>query len=144
MMKFAVNQQSGKKIAQKIWRKWLVKIQKELKLKDNLEVSIALVSGPTIRKFNRIYRRQDKVTDVLSFSERDYKSKPSKLSANYLGEIVICYSRACKQAKALGHSVNLELEMLLIHGFLHLLGYDHQKPKPKKVMQRLEEKILVR
>jgi len=141
MIIFEVNQQAGKKIPLKLWRQWLIKIEKALKLKNKPEVSIAVVGDQAVKKLNRIYRAKNQVTDVLSFGEADSSVKVELSTKNYLGEIVICYPQAARQAKKFGHSVNQELELLLIHGFLHLLGYDHEKIKESKVMRKLESEI---
>ncbi|MFA6254985.1 MAG: rRNA maturation RNase YbeY [Patescibacteria group bacterium] len=142
MISFAVNQQSGKKIPLRFWRLRLKKIKQTLKSSDHWEISLALVGEGAMKKLNRIYRGENRVTDVLSFSEKDSRTKFGVSSSRYLGEIIICYPQAKRQAKKFGHSVNQELEMLLIHGFLHLLGYDHQKARDRAKMQRLERKIL--
>ena len=142
MIRFEVNQQSGKKILLKIWQRWLKKIERGLKIKKELEISIAIVGEEEIKKLNKIYRSQNQVTDVLSFSENDSRIKIDLSAKNYLGEIIICYPQAARQAKKMGHSVNQELELLLIHGFLHLLGYDHEKKKEAEVMRGLEQQIM--
>jgi rRNA maturation RNase YbeY len=111
-------------------------------LKGNQEISIALVSDQEIKKFNRIYRRKNQVTDVLSFSQQDSCLKYPLKSGQYLGEIIIGYPQAKRQAKIAKNSLNQELKLLLTHGFLHLLGYNHQKSSQAKVMQRLEDKII--
>jgi probable rRNA maturation factor len=139
MIKFEVHQQAGRKIPPKFWRQGLNKIAQSLKIKKTPEISIAVVDERTIKKLNRLYRDKNQVTDVLSFAETNSKIKFDK---NYLGEIVICYPQAVRQAKKVGHSVNKEIELLLIHGFLHLLGYDHQKKKETRLMRSLEQKIL--
>jgi len=142
MISFAVNQQVAKKIPLSLWRRWLKKIQQTLKLKDHWEISLALIGDLPMKKLNRIYRGENRVTDVLSFSEKDSPAKFGPQNHSYLGEIILCYPQAKRQAKKFGHSVNQELEMLLIHGFLHLLGHDHQKAKEAKLMRQLEQKIL--
>ncbi len=142
MVSFAVNQQSGKKIPWRFWYRRLKKIQQTLKLKDSWEISLALVGDSVMKKLNRIYRGENRVTDVLSFSERDSQTKFGSPNHRYLGEIIICYPQAKRQAKQFNHSLNQELEMLLIHGFLHLLGHDHQKVEEALVMRQLENKIL--
>lgn len=104
-------------------------VLKKLKVKK-ANVSIALVDRKTIRQLNKWYRGKDKVTDVLSFGT----GKPRKFTSffitkNYIGEIVICYSQTKKQAREFGHTIKKELKILLTHGLLHLLGYNHQRMK---------------
>ncbi len=122
----------NKLIKAPIDEKWIKKIvQKNLdkmKVKDDKEISIALVGDKAIRKLNKIYRGIDKVTDVLSFSD--------------VNEIIICYPQARRQAKKQKHSEKKEIEILLVHGLLHLLGYDHQKNNDFLEMKRLEKKLL--
>ncbi len=149
MISFAVNQQAGKKIPLPLWRQWLGKIEKNLKSsrlmfklgKNRLEISIALVDDAAIKKLNQRYRGKKGITDVLSFGEIDSPIKLNLEKPNYLGEIIICYPQAARQARAAKHSVSKELELLLVHGFLHLLGYDHEKPKETKVMRQLERRV---
>ena len=127
-------------------------------IKDETEISLAIVGDGRIRKLNKIYRGKNKVTDVLSFSDKTImpylfkafvKIKKSEEfikvpdGINRLGEIVICYPRAKKQAKALNHSLEKELTILLVHGILQLLGYDHEKGEAEaEKMKNMEEKIL--
>ena len=141
MISFEINQQSGKNISEKLLQKWLKKIENVLKIKKNTDISIGIVGDGAIKKLNKDYRSKDKVTDVLSFSENDSKVKTPMIN-NYLGEIIICYPQAVRQAKKIGHPVNKEIELLLIHGFLHLLGHDHEKTKETKIMRDLEQRIL--
>jgi len=143
MINFSVNQLVGKKIPQSVWSKWFGKIQKNLKLKNDFEVSVGLVGRAEIKKYNRIYRQKNQVTDVLSFRQKEAKEIIDQFSLNYLGEIVICYPQAVLQAQKAGWSVNQEIQALVIHGFLHLLGYDHEKSaKAAKIMEDLQAKII--
>src|SRR3989338_11685513 len=145
MINFEVNQQAGKIIPKSSFHQWLNKISKELKFKWPAKVSIAIVGNQTIKKLNQIYRGKNQVTDVLSFSEGDNRRLNLKSSTPiYLGEVIICYQQAVKQAKQNGQTVFKELELLFIHGILHLLGYDHEKPRQTGVMRRLEQKILAK
>ena len=96
--------------------------------KRNTDLSIALVGPGRIRKLNKKYRGKNRVTDVLSFPD------------NGLGEIVICLREVKKNAKKFGSSFKKELSTCLIHGILHLLGYDHEKSveEVKKMRDREE------
>jgi len=87
------------------------------------EIVLAFVDDPEIRELNRKFRRKDKATDVLSFplNERGADGK------FYLGDIIISVTTAAAQAQDLGHSLERELETLAVHGFIHLLGFDHGK-----------------
>lgn len=102
------------------------------------ELSLALVDNATITKLNRDYRHKPKTTDVLSF--------PAEAEANggprLLGDVVISIDKAREQAKAGGWTLAEEIDRLLIHGILHLLGYDHERSrKDAAIMRALEKKI---
>jgi probable rRNA maturation factor len=85
------------------------------------ELTLSFVDNPEIRDLNRKYRRKDKPTDVLSFPLGE-RASDGKF---YLGDIVVSVPKAKEQAAERGHALARELEILTIHGFLHLLGYDH-------------------
>ncbi|MEK7665902.1 MAG: rRNA maturation RNase YbeY [Patescibacteria group bacterium] len=95
------------------------------------EISIAFVTPTAIRRLNRAYRHKDKVTDVLSF-----RLDPE------LGEVLVCYTQAKKQAVEHKWPVKIELTDIIIHGILHTFGFDHQNPKDAKLMLTLQAKIL--
>ncbi|MBU1118993.1 rRNA maturation RNase YbeY [Patescibacteria group bacterium] len=104
-----------------------------------VEVSLSLVDDATIRQYNAQFRNKDTATDVLAFAEKDKEvSWPDEKEKNYLGEILISVDTAKKQAKEHKHSLSDEVAWLYIHGFLHLLGYDHEISK--KEAQRMGEK----
>jgi len=104
---------------------------KMLKLgSKRIELSVNLVNRNKIKALNQKYRDKNKATDVLSFpllSKIDKKSQISGIMA--LGDIFICLPVAKEDAKKEGMVLNLKLALLTIHGFLHLLGYDHEKQK---------------
>ena len=104
-----------------------------LKLKRPAQVSIAFVSPRRMRALNRAWRGKDAVTDVLSFSLDEGTIK---------GEIVLCYEQAARQAAQIGHSVRDELLLLIVHGVLHLWGYDHERQADTKKMFTLQERVL--
>ncbi len=133
MIKFSINQRVGKKVGER----WAEKIVKTVFKKTgvrNADVSLALVGSGEIKKWNKLYRGKNLATDVLSFV---YSEKPLD------GEIIICYSKVVRQAKEKGHTVNDEIEFLLVHGLLHLCGYDHEKSaREEKIMDNLQNKII--
>ncbi len=113
---------------------------------ENLDLSIALVGSAKIRKLNKIYLKKNRVTDTLAFSENS-KFKISTVSTHQppksLGEIVICLREVKKNAKRFGQSYKKELARVLIHGILHLLGYDHEISKKRaKEMEIKQEYYL--
>lgn len=126
-----------------------------------LELNLSFVSAREIRTLNRDFRDTDRVTDVLSFPnllspnktnmqliEKDLTlanfSKDIDRENNhiFLGDICICLSRAKSQAREYGNSYLREVVYLAVHGFLHLLGYDHMLESDKAIMRDREEKIM--
>ncbi len=110
------------------------KILRSLNLPEELEISITFVDDPKMREFNERYRRIKRTTDVLSFPQD---------ASQLLGDIIISTEAALRQAVFFGHSLEDELNRLIIHGILHLLGYDHKK-KQEALEMRRKEKELVR
>lgn len=96
-------------------------------------VSLILVNKEEIQKLNMQYRGLDRKTDVLSFESGE------KI---YLGEIFICVDKVKSQAEEYGHSLEREFAFLLVHGLLHLQGYDHQNPEDEEKMKKKQEEIL--
>lgn len=123
---------------------------KEEKLEDlNLSICITLTTPENIRKLNKEYRNVDKETDVLSFPmfekneiDKIVKNKEKQLAKETIGDIVISIKKVEEQAKEYGHSFERELSYMLVHGFYHLMGYDHIEEEDKKIMRPKEEKIL--
>lgn len=107
------------------------------------EVSVTLVDDARIHALNEAYRQVDRPTDVLSFPQGDDFPLPEESGvAPLLGDIVISLPRAKEQAESYGHSLERELAFLTTHGFLHLLGYDHQTEAEEKQMFRRQEDVL--
>ncbi len=100
-------------------------------------VNVALVSDASVRALNRIYRRKDVVTDVLSFSASPRPPAPGPDSL--LGDIAIARGVARRQAREAGHAEQTELRVLALHGLLHLLGYDHERDDGR--MRRVERRL---
>ena len=118
---------------------------------DNLNIylNVILTTPEQIRKFNAQYRNIDKETDVLSFPmyEKDeldaiVKNRTKMPIMDTLGDIVISIQQVKVQAVEYGHSFERELSYMLVHGFYHLMGYDHIEEKDKVIMRPKEEKIL--
>lgn len=111
---------------------------------NSLYVNIILTNPDIIRKYNKKYRNIDMETDVLSFPMFE---KEELLSFNtnvqeVLGDIIISIDKVEEQAKEYGHSFERELSYMTVHGFYHLMGYDHIKEKDKEKMREKEEYIL--
>ena len=106
-------------------------------------MSILLVDNLQIQELNRRWRNKDRPTDVLAFAQREgEKADPSD---PVLGDVVISVEQAKKQAQAQGHSLEKELDLLLIHGILHLLGYEHEHGgRQAKKMREKEKELLAK
>jgi probable rRNA maturation factor len=104
-------------------------------------ITILLTDDDSLRALNRRFRSEDKPTDVLSFSFGDELSSPGS-DLPYLGDIAISVPFAHRQAEARGHSTKAELQLLTIHGILHLLGYDHGTEAEKGEMWRVQRNVL--
>ncbi|PTX64868.1 putative rRNA maturation factor [Melghirimyces profundicolus] len=110
------------------------------------EVSVTFVEDDEIRKLNRDYRQVDRPTDVLSFPQWEPGEKWQVEQGAFvpLGDIVISLPQARRQAEEYGHSLEREVGFLAVHGFLHLLGYDHGNEEEEREMFSRQETILSR
>ncbi len=112
------------------------------------DLSLLLVGDRAMRRLNRRYRHKDRTTDVLAFpvavSPR-LTSYVSRLTSSSLGDVVISLPQAARQAKQAGHSLDREVAVLIAHGLLHLMGYDHERSARKaRRMSRREQSVLRR
>jgi probable rRNA maturation factor len=105
-------------------------------------LTLVITDDEALRALNRAYLGMDGPTDVLSFGGEspDFVSAPD--AEPYLGDVVISYPRAQAQAAAAGHPVDAELALLVVHGVLHLLGYDHVRPDDQAAMWEQQAHIL--
>lgn len=109
------------------------------------DVTLVITDNPTIADLNQRFLDQDGPTDVLSFPAQDASSTTFVLPPDiepYLGDIIIAYPYAAAQAERLGHAIADELELLTVHGALHLLGYDHAEPEQEAAMWSRQDAIL--
>ena len=136
---------------QKLNQKYLDKVAKEtLKIagfKKPTEISLVITGEKRIRLLNKKFRGIDRVTDVLSFGNEEAENGSAKFISSpdkiiYLGEIFICYPQARKQAIQKKHSIKKEVTILLIHGILHLIGYDHKGNYENSEMKDIEKMVL--
>lgn len=107
----------------------------------NVEFNVIIVDNPYIHKLNQEYRHIDRETDVITFALEDNQDITYE-DYRLLGDIYISIDKAKEQAVCYGHSLKRELCFLCVHGFLHLLGYDHMVEADEKVMFGLQEEIL--
>jgi len=135
---------------QKINKKYLDKIAektlKVVKVKMPLEISLVITGENRIKSLNKKYQGIDRATDVLSFGNEDLNDTvkfiipPEEILQ--LGEIFICYPKIEKQSKKKNHSIKKEFSILLIHGILHLVGYDHKESYENSEMKDIEIRVL--
>jgi len=132
MITWEVNQEEGKKIRKDFFGRIAKKTLDYLNVKE-ANISIAIIGANEIKEANKSYRGKNKVTDVLSFI---YEKNPLE------GEILICYDKIKEQAEKMGHSLEEELKILLVHSLVHLAGYDHEKDGEAREMKKKEDEIL--
>lgn len=121
-------------------------------LADNTEMSVTLVNNDEIHKINREYRGVDRATDVISFAIEDEAEDDDfpivmdedmqELIPENIGDIFVSVDKVAEQADYLGHSFQRELGFLVVHGFLHLNGYDHMEKADVDIMFPLQKEIL--
>jgi probable rRNA maturation factor len=115
----------------------------------SVEMGLVIASRERVQELNKTYLGKDEPTDVLAFAmlpepsaeqESSFATPPDGIK--HLGEVIICYPQAVKQAGEHLHSIKKEMAILIIHGVLHLLGYDHGEPEPARQMAAREAAIL--
>jgi len=135
--KVSITTQSINKRYQAIIRS-LSKMNLKKKTRIKKDLILVLVDKPEIQRLNKLYRKKDKPTDVLSFSG---------IEIDQLGELVICLPVAKAQAKENDHALLDEVTYLILHGILHLLGYDHELPnvraKDAEQMFKIQDKVFL-
>ncbi len=138
-----------KKEYKEIIKKVISKCFKEENLeKSKLSITITLTTPEQIKQINKTYRNIDKATDVLSFPMFEKDELEKKIAQNnfihedILGDIIISIEKVEEQAKEYEHSFEREFSYMLVHGFYHLMGYDHIQEEDKTIMRQKEEKVL--
>ena len=112
-------------------------------IESGCEMSVVVTDDEALRELNRRHRGVDAPTDVLSFpdeAQNSFVDAPG--GPRYLGDVVISFYRAASQAAEAGHDTQAELQLLVVHGVLHLLGYDDQADEPRAKMWRAQSEIL--
>lgn len=136
-----------------VWEKVIEKVLKRCLKEEKIEnskllITITLTNPENIKKINKEYRSIDRATDVLSFPMFEKEELEEKIKKNdfehedVLGDIIISVEKVQEQAIEYGHSFERELSYMVVHGFYHLMGYDHIQEEDKKKMRPKEEKIL--
>lgn len=121
----------------------------ELKINELTEVSIHFVDKEEIHRINKEYRDTDRPTDVISFAiedgeDEEFMEQFEEIEEHDIGDLFICKEVVADHAKEYEHSFDRELGYTIVHGILHLSGYDHIKPEDEKVMIGLQEKVLTK
>ncbi|MFA5820539.1 MAG: rRNA maturation RNase YbeY [Candidatus Gracilibacteria bacterium] len=131
MVKIEIFNETKNRIAKAVFQKLAKKAGRILK--KNCDLGVLFCGDKKIRELNKKYRKKDKPTDVLSFG---YKK------GVWSGDIIISLDTAKKQAKEKGHSLEKELEILFVHGMLHVAGFDHETDAEEAKMEKVAAKIL--
>lgn len=136
---------------------WLRRVAEQVIIAEktgrDVELSVVITTQERVQELNRVYRGKDEPTDVLAFymtpeaketgAEPAFFARPPD-GTLHLGEVIISYPQAVTQAGERQHSVKKEIAILLVHGVLHLLGYDHNEPEAESRMKASEDEILSR
>lgn len=144
-----LNRQRGVRVARRPLEKFLARVRKELGLGE-ADITVCLVSDAEIARMNELYRKKKGATDVLSFPEVERRTPMSlrrarrssvsnPRSRQFLGDVAISPATARRNAKQLGRTLPGELQILILHGILHLLGYDHETDSGE--MDRVEHRL---
>jgi probable rRNA maturation factor len=148
-----LNRQRAMRVAQRPLAQFLARVQRELGITE-ADVTICLVSDAEIARMNQVFRKKRGPTDVLSFPAiergkpaslpkrhvpRKSQMRPRPRERYFLGDVAISPSTARRNAKRLGRTLPSELQILTLHGVLHLLGYDHETDRGE--MDRVEERL---
>lgn len=128
-----------------VYRDIALKIEQQINLKHHFAIDVAIVDNKQMQELNNVYRQINEPTDVLSFPfyEKDQLEALTKTKeVIHLGEIIISYEEATKDALNNNYSLSHEMRLLFIHGFLHLIGYDHYTKEEEKEMFRIQKSLL--
>ena len=109
---------------------------------ENVSFNLIIVDNDYIHELNKTYRNIDRETDVITFALEDEDTLVMPSDERILGDIYISIDRARSQAEDFGHSLLRELSFLAVHGFYHLLGYDHMTEEEEKIMFKKQEEVL--
>jgi probable rRNA maturation factor len=147
--------QIGIHVEEEFWRLvdkgWVRKIAQTVLKAEGValpyEVGLVFTDSETVKQLNRDYRGVNETTDVLAFYMFSHKEADDSFALppdgiTRLGEVIVSYPQAAEQAKEQGHSHEKELALLIIHGLLHLVGYDHEQPQEETRMRTREKELL--
>lgn len=139
-----VNIESETKFPQKLLERAVKAALENQSASHDAELTVVLTDDARVQELNREYLGIDSPTDVLSFpaSETDGSEIDPETGTRYFGDIIISLPYAARSAKKAGHPVEAEVQLLVVHGVLHLLGHDHAKVREKAKMWKAQAEIL--
>ena len=148
MLNYQLDLQIDESFQDSIAEKWLRKAVEETLdahgIESLVELGLVITDDQVVQELNQSYRGLDATTDVLAFAlweqSQEFATPPDGIL--HLGEVLISYPQAERQAREQGHPLEQELALLAIHGVLHLLGYDDEDPDGEQKMRAMEEKLL--
>ena len=135
-------------LSRKLLKQAATKTLELMDVKGDVSLDVSVIGDRKMRALNKEFRGQDKSTDVLSFSFELSEKKKDKFvnppNSNYLnlGDVIISYTQLLEKAAKQNMLVDDMANLLVVHGIMHLLGYDHEKPAEATVMEKLEDQIL--
>jgi probable rRNA maturation factor len=127
-----------------LWQNRLLELMRLEGLPEDTQVSVSFVDDEAIQALNREHRGIDRPTDVLSFPQFEPGEAPPEGMPYMLGDLVVSVETAHRQAAEYGHGEEREIAFLLVHGFLHLLGFDHITPDEEAEMRQRQRELLER
>ena len=142
MNKVIFNNITNEKVEEENLVKEILEFAMEKENLENTSFSVIFVDNKYIHELNKTYRGIDRPTDVITFALEDEKDIINGSENRMLGDVYISLEKAHSQAEEYGHSFKRELSFLAIHGFYHLLGYDHMTPEEEKIMFGKQEEVL--
>ncbi|MBP3841085.1 MAG: rRNA maturation RNase YbeY [Bacilli bacterium] len=142
MNKVIFNNITNEKVEEENLVKEILEFAMEKENLENTSFSVIFVDNKYIHELNKTYRGIDRPTDVITFALEDEKDIINGSENRMLGDVYISLEKAHSQAEEYGHSFKRELSFLAVHGFYHLLGYDHMTPEEEKIMFGKQEEVL--
>lgn len=142
-MKVEIENKTQAQISEKEINKVVIATKEILQLPETVSVTIFFVEEDEIKKINSWTRKIDKITDVLSFPMQDFADLKEDVEGNvFLGDIVVCPTYAFVNAPKEGRKAKEEIIFLVVHGLLHLCGYNHDVENKQKEMEAMTNKII--
>lgn len=151
MLKIQLSIRIEKPFVSLVSRQWLRQAVKltlvHTGISSQVELGLVIAGDDTVHELNRAYRSVDRTTDVIAFSLSEQRTDAQPFvtppdNVMHLGEVIVSYPQAKRQAEEQRHPLERELALLVAHGVLHLLGYDHELPEQEQKMRAMEARVL--